>query len=390
MNFDFDREKDRAGGHRSKFDNMQAFCGLTPDTGIAMWVADMDFDAAPCILDALRADLDSGYLGYFGNPGPVTDAIRGWMQARHGWSVDPAWIRFSHGVVNAFAMTLQAFSDPGEDIIVFSPVYHAFYSKARAMGRGILESQLVLQDGQYRMDLDALAGQLTGKERIAVFCSPHNPGGRLWDADEIRALAAFCAAHDLLLLSDEIHMDLCFPGARHLPTATTAPDATPRLVTITAASKGFNIAGGETGFAIIEDPTLRARFDVAHKMMGGTPNRFGMLMTKAALTEGAAWSEAVRAYLGGNFALWRDRIGALPGVSVMDMQATYLSWVDFERTGMAPGETTARLHEAGIAMSPGAQFGQGGEHWHRFNIAMPRRRLERAIERIETAFSDLQ
>jgi cystathionine beta-lyase len=161
-------------------------------------------------------------------------------------------------------------------------------------------------------------------------------------------------------------------------------------VTITAASKGFNIAGGETGFAIIEDDALRARFDAAHKTMGGTPNRFGMLMTKAAFTEGAAWSAAVRAYLEGNFALWRDRIGALPGITVMEMQSTYLSWVDFSGTGMAPDETTRRLHAAGIAMSPGAQFGKGGADWHRFNIAMPRPRLEEAIARIEGAFADLQ
>ncbi|MDJ0628054.1 MAG: PatB family C-S lyase [Rhodobacter sp.] len=387
---DFEPIKDRSGRHATKWDSMQAFCGLTPDSAIAMWVADMDFDAAPCIKAALQGEIDNGFLGYFGNPGPVNDAICTWMAERHGWQVQPEWLRYSHGVVSGFAMVLEAFSDPGDAIILFTPVYHAFFTKARAMDREILQSRLELRDGQYHMDLDALAGRLTGRERIVTLCSPHNPGGRLWTADELRELAEFCDTHDLILCSDEIHMDLAFPGARHIPTATAAPGATPRLVTITAASKGFNIAGGETGFAIIEDTDLRARFDAAHKKMGGTPNRFGMLMTKAAFTEGADWSEAVRAYLAGNFALWRDRIGALPGVAVMDMACTYLTWVDFSGTGMPPEETTARLHGAGIAMSPGAQFGDGGENWHRFNIAMPRPLLEQAVARVESAFSDLQ
>ena len=390
MSYDFDIIKQRIGGHRSKFDSMQAYFGISPQDGIAMWVADMDFDAAPCVLDALRADIDSGYLGYFGNPGPVNDAVCGWMTQCHGWAVDPSWIRYSHGVIHGFSMTLEAFSNPGDDIVLFTPVYHAFFNRARAMQRGILESRLVLRDGQYHMDLDALAAQLTGKERIVVLCSPHNPGGRVWSAAELAALAEFCAAHDLLLLSDEIHMDLTFPGTRHVPTATAAPDCTPRLVTLTAASKGFNMAGGETGFAIIADAALRERFDAVHKRMGGTPNRFGMLMTKSAFLHGQDWSQALRAYLAGNFTLWRDRIGALPGIGVMDMQSTYLSWVDFADTGMPPGESTERLHAAGIAMSPGAQFGQGGETWHRFNIAMPRPLLEQAIGRIETAFRDLQ
>ncbi|MDJ0824129.1 MAG: PatB family C-S lyase [Rhodobacter sp.] len=387
---DFDTSKDRSGRHATKWDSMQGFCGLTPDTAIAMWVADMDFDAAPCIRAALQGEIDNGFLGYFGDPGPVNDTVCAWMADCHGWAVQPDWLRYTHGVVSGFAMVLEAFSDPGDAIVLFTPVYHAFFTKARNMGREILQSPLSLRDGQYHMDLEALAGQLTGREKIVTLCSPHNPGGRIWTADELRDLAAFCTAHDLILCSDEIHMDLAFPGARHLPTALAAPEATPRLVTITAASKGFNIAGGETGFAIVEDPDLRARFDVAHKHMGGTPNRFGMLMTKAAFSNGHDWSEAVRAYLAENFALWRARIDALPGISVMDMACTYLSWVDFSGTGMAPPETTRRLHNAGIAMSPGAQFGRGGEDWHRFNIAMPRPLLTQAIERIEAAFGDLQ
>lgn len=387
----FDEMKDRRGRHATKWEAMAQRTGATAPDAIAMWVADMDFDAPDCVLQALRDEIDNGFMGYFGYPDPVNAAVCAWMETQHGWSTQPEWLRYTHGVVAAFACVLEAFSDPGDSLILFTPVYHAFFLKAQAMGREILQSPLVLRDGQYHMDLDALAKQLTGREKVAVLCSPHNPCGRLWTRQEIVALNAFCADHDLILLSDEIHMDLTFPGVPHLPTAIAAPEATERLITITAASKSFNIAGMETGFALIEDPALRARFDRAHKVLCGTPNRFGMVMTKAAFTHGADWREAVRRYLQENDRLWRDRIGALPGVSVMEMEATYLAWVDFAGTGMTPQETIKRLtQDARIGMSPGAQFGQGGESFHRFNFAMPRPRLIEAIERIEAAFSDLQ
>lgn len=391
MDFEFDRAPSGRGHHTQKWDDMERLHGVAAEDAIPMFVADMDFRAAPCILDALRAEVDRGYMGYFGQTDRVSAAVVGWMSDRHRWAFDPEILRYTHGVVAGFGMVLDAFSEPGDGVIVFSPVYHAFYGKARSMGREIVESPLHIRDGRFEMDLEALGDALKGHERILVMCSPHNPGGRLWTAEDLREVATFCERHDLLLLSDEIHMDLTFPGVSHVPTAVAAPGARARLVTLTAASKGFNTAGGETGFAIIEDDALRARFDLSHKSRGGTPNRFGMILTKAAFTDGAPWSEAVRAYLADNFALWRDRIGALPGIEVMDMQSTYLSWVDFRNTGCGAEEVRRRLNEdARVVMSPGTQFGTGGEGWHRFNIALPRPRLDVAIGRIEAAFADLQ
>lgn len=391
MQFDFDTPLALRGCHVTKYDSMAAACGVSSEDAIPMWVADMDFRAAPCVLDALQREVDRGYLGYFGDAGPVSAAVAGWMRDRHGWSVDPGWIRYTHGVVSGFGITLEAFSEPGDEIVLFTPVYHAFFTKARAKGRRILESRLALRDGRYEMDLEGLASQITNRARIVVLCSPHNPGGRLWEPREIRSLSAFCAERGLILISDEIHMDLAFPDARHHVTALAAPEARPYLVTLSAASKGFNLAGGETGFVIIEDDGLRETYDKAHAALGGTPNRFGMIMTKAAFTEGGPWSAAVRARIAENYAIWQQRIGALPGIGVMDMRATYLSWVDFEGTGMTGEETMRRLaQDARIGVSPGKQFGAGGESWHRFNIALPRATLIEAIERIEHAFADLQ
>lgn len=390
MAFEFDTSAGGPGQHCSKWETA-APPGSRPEDMIPMWVADMDFGAAPCVLEALQKEVDRGFMGYFGNVGPVQEAVAGWMRAHHGWTFDPRNVRFTHGVIAGYANVIDAFSDPGDGVILFSPVYHSFYGKIAAMGRTVVESPLILNDGRYEMDLDGLAGALTGRERIVTLCSPHNPGGRRWSATEIHALADFCAAHDLILLSDEIHMDLAFPGVAHLPTAVAAPEARPRLVTVTAASKGFNLAGGETGFAIIEDERLMERFDKSNRDRGGTPNRFGMIMTKAALTEGADWSDAVRAYIAENYRLWRERIGKIPGLKVMEMDTTYLAWVDFRDTGMTVEEVDRRIFdEARIVKSPGSQFGTGGEGWNRFNLALPRKRLEEAIQRIEEAFSDLQ
>ena len=391
MPTDFDATVAIRGRHTMKYDDMEKYVGIGGDDVISMWVADMDFPAADCVREALRAEIDNGFLGYFGNTKPVSDAACNWIGRRHGWSVQPDSIFYSHGVVAGFGTVLEAFTDPGDAIILFAPVYHSFFGKTRAKGREILQSPLVERDGRFEMDLDALAASLTGREKVLVFCSPHNPGGRLWSADEIRAVAEFCEIHDLLLLSDEIHMDLTHPGAKHMPTAVAEPDCLSRLVVLTAASKAFNLAGGETGMVIVPDPALRETYQKAHAALGGTPNRFGMIMTKAALTDGEPWLNAVRAQIAENFALWRDRIGALPGIRVMDMQATYLAWVDFTDTGLDEDQINTRIAtEARIAASPGPAFGIGGALHKRFNLAMPRARLLEAIERMEAAFKDLQ
>ncbi len=390
MSHDFDTQLELRGTHATKYDKIQQVFGVDDPDIIPMWVADMDYPAAPPILAALQAEIDRGYIGYFGVTDPVDQAVADWYASRHGWSVDTSWIRYTHGVVSGFGDTLAAYSAPGDAVIVFSPVYHAFYRQARAMGRDVLESPLTMRDGRFHMDLDALADKLSGNEKIVTLCSPHNPGGRLWTPDELRDLAAFCATHDLVLISDEIHMDLTFPGVNFTPTAVAAPDHVDRLVVLTAASKGFNIAGGETGLMLIPNAAMRAEMDKILLDRESSPNRFGMAMTRAAFAQSGDWSDAVRAYLAENFRRFAKRLNALPGVNVMPMAATYLSWVDFSGLGMSDKELLDRLLAAKIAPSPGTQFGTGGSGFMRFNLALPQSTLEEAIRRIEAAFSDLQ
>ena len=389
--FDFDEIIDRRGTHCSKWDTMQKLYGVSPEDGLAMWVADMDFRPPAAVTEALLAEIEHGVHGYFGDDRDWKDAVVGWMSRRHGWDVDPAAIATTHGLVAGFALCLQAFSAPGDGVILFTPVYHAFHRIIRATGRTLVESPLVERDGRYEMDLEALAETLTGREKILVLCSPHNPGGRVWSRDELKALADFCVGHDLLLISDEIHHDLVMPGGKHVPMPLAAPDMVDRLVMLTAPTKTFNIAGALTGNVIIPDEDLRKRFAAVQLASGGSPNRFGVLASTAAYAGGDAWVDALCAYLADNAAAFDAGLDAIPGVRSMHLEGTYLAWVDFAGTGMTSADVQQRVErDARIAASHGATFGLGGETFMRFNLATPRARVDEAVRRLQGAFGDLQ
>lgn len=388
---DFDQIIDRRGTGCGKWDKMEALFGVSPDDGIAMWVADMDFAAPHSVREAIVKRAEHGIFGYPTDTS-YREAVVGWMKRRHGWEVDPAWLHTTHGLVNGTALCVQAFSEPGDGVILFTPVYHAFHRVLEANKRRIVQSRMVERDGRYEMDLEALAAQLDGSEKMVIFCSPHNPGGRVWSREEIRALAGFCAEHDLILVSDEIHGDLVLPGGpKHLIANLAAPEHVDRIITLLAGTKTFNLAGAMTGGVFIEDPALRQRF-AAHQMsVGATPNGMGLTMIEAAYRGGEAWLDDLLVYLGGNRKVFDEGIAAIPGLRSMPLEATYLAWVDFSGTGMSREEFTARVEkEAKIAVNHGPPFGEGGESWLRFNFATPRSRVQEAVERLARAFGDLQ
>ena len=387
---DFDVEIDRRGSHCMKWDMMQARYGVSAADGIPMWVADMDFRAPDCVHRALRHMVDHGIYGYFGDDTAYLDAIRWWMDTRHGWEVDPASVFTTHGLVNGTALCIETWTQPGDGVVLLTPVYHAFARVIRAAGREVIELPLGIEDGQYRLDLDA--APLPANARMLLFCSPHNPGGRVWSVAEQQAVAAFAARHHLTLVSDEIHHDLVMPGHRHVPMPLAAPDSLDRLVMLTAATKTFNMAGAHTGNVIVPNPELRRAFAGTMAAQGISPNSFGMHMVTAAYSpEGAAWVDALNAYLDGNRRLFDAGLAQIPGLRSMDLQATYLAWVDFSGTGMDAAEFTARVErDARIAVNHGATFGTGGESWLRFNLATPRTRVVEAVERLQKAFGDLQ
>ena len=388
----FDTPISRAGSHCAKWDMLEPLYGLTPDDGLAMWVADMEFKPPQSVQAALQKMLDHGVYGYFGDDSKYLDAIRWWMANRHGWEVAPEWVFTTHGLVNGTALCVHSFTQPGDAVVLMTPVYHAFARVIKAAGREVTECPLVLEDGTARMDFAAWEKLLTGREKMLILCSPHNPGGRVWTVEELRQVAEFCVRHDLILVSDEIHHDLVYPGQKHTVMAKAAPQIADRLVMMTATTKTFNIAGAHIGNVIIADPALRKTFANTINALGISPNSFGMHMATAAYSpEGAAWVDALMRYLDGNRKLFDEGVNRIPGLRSTPLEATYLAWVDFSATGMAPQEFIDRVQKvARIATNHGASFGTGGESYLRFNLACPRAQVVEAVARLERAFSDLQ
>lgn len=388
----FDTIRDRRGTNCSKWDGMESLFGVSPEDGLSMWVADMDFAAPDIVQKALAGYASSGVYGYADSERGLQEATARWMQTRHGWTLDPDHVLSTNGMVNAVALAIDAYSAPGDGVVVFTPVYHAFKRVIDAAGRELIDCPLRVENGRHVMDFAAYEAIVPEHARIVILCSPHNPGGQVWRADELRALADFAQRHDLILLSDEIHHDLLYPGQTHIPMAVAAPEITGRLVMMTATTKSFNIAGAHISQVTIADGDLRARFANRKKALATSPGAFGILMAEAAYSpEGAQWLDALMRYLDGNRRLFDKGVNAIPGVRSMALESTYLAWVDFTDTGMDRAEMTRRIRKgAQIAASPGESFGPRSETWARFNIGMPRAQIAEAVERLQAAFADLQ
>lgn len=388
----FDEVIKRHGTHSVKWDMMEQFYGVPAQDGIAMWVADMEFRPPHCVQAAVEGMARHGVYGYFGDERDYLTAIRWWMQARHGWDVPAEAIFTTHGLVNGTALCVDAYTAPGDAVMLMTPVYHAFARVIRAAGRTVTECPLTLTEGRYSFDTRDWDAQVTPQTRMLILCSPHNPGGRVWTVEELQAVADFCIRHDLILVSDEIHHDLIYPGQKHTVMPLAAPQVVDRLVMMTATTKTFNIAGSHSGNVIVLNPDLRAKFAARMNALGISANSFGLFMATAAYSpEGAAWVDALMAYMDENRLLFDEGVNAIPGLRSMPLEATYLAWVDFSGTGMSPAEFIDRVQKgARIAANHGATFGLGGETYLRFNLAAPRAQVAEAVARLQAAFADLQ
>lgn len=388
----FDEIIDRRGTHSAKWDMMEKLFGVPAATGLPMWVADMDFRPPACVQQALEGMSNHGVYGYFGDDSAYLAAIQWWMANRHDWQIAPESILTAHGLVNGTSICVQTFTAPGEGIAVMAPVYHAFGKVIRAADRRLVELPLINQDGRLEMDFATWDGLIDAGTKMLILCSPHNPGGRVWTPEELRGVVEFCKRHDLILLSDEIHHDLVFPGQKHTVVARVAEDALDRIIVMTATTKTFNIAGSHTGNIIIPDADLRAKVAKFMLGMGISGNSFGMIMATAAYSpEGAAWLDSLVTYLDENRRIFDAGINAIPGVRSMPLESTYLAWVDFSGTGMTPAEFTERVEKsAEICVNHGGVFGLNGENFLRFNLATPRANIHEAVTRLQKAFADLQ
>ena len=388
---DFDKLTDRRGTHAVKWDRAEKLYKLPDDDFIPMWIADTDFEAPAVVREAARRMVDHGIFGYGFDVDSYLGSIVWWMENRHGWTPDPGGIFTCTGLCNGIALVLDTFTEPGDGVVTFTPVYHEFESVVRLGGRRPVQVELQKDGGRYVMDFDRAQAQLVGDEKVLLLCSPHNPVGRVWSPAELADLVAFAARNDLLIISDEVHQDLVYPHASFTPTIAI-PGAEERLIVLTAASKTFNIAGMRVGNIIIPKTALRTPFANRMLALKQQPSTLGIAMTTAAYgPEGAEWADAQVQYLDGNRALFEDGIARIPGLDATALEATYLGWVDWSGTGMDQGEIHRRVIEtAGIAPQRGTDFGPGGATFLRFNFGTQRARVKAAVERLQSAFSDLQ
>lgn len=376
--FDFDAVVDRGGTASHKWAKYQG------RDVIPLWVADMDFHSPPEVVAALHERAAHGIFGYTHAPIELEPAVRASLLAEYAWDVDAEWIVWLPGLVSGLNVLCRAVGAPGDQVATFTPIYPPFLSAPGSMERTLLKVPLVCRGGRWEMDLDALERSLTLRTRLLLLCSPHNPVGRVWSASELIALAKVGYRHDLVIGSDEIHSGLVLDeNKRHLPMATLSPDIAGRTITLMAPSKTFNIPGLGCSFAVISDPALRRAF--CRAMDGIVPhvNLFGYVAAQAAYENGAAWHRALLAYLRDNRDLVEREVGAMPGLAVAHVEATYLAWIDARQTGLA--DPTGFFEEAGVGLSDGAEF--DGPGFVRLNFGCSRSLLAEALARMRAALS---
>ena len=387
MEFNFDTPLSRLDSHSVKYGLRRVKFGR--EDVMPLWVADMDFAAPPCVQQALADRVAHPIYGYtFADPG-VFEAIMDWQWRRHGWRVAQEWITLLPGVVPSLDLCVQALTSPGESVVVQTPVYSPIFESVERNNRRVIRNPLGWVEGRHEMDFDQLAASITADTRLLQLCSPHNPGGRVWQRAELERLGDLCARHDLVIISDEIHADLVFPGSKHLPIASLSPDLAARTITLNSPGKTFNIAGLNTSYAITPDPGLRARLqDAVHKLHLEGPNLFGLTALKAAYREGEPWLAALLDYLKGNIDLACSHIAEhLPRVKCSAPEATFLLWLDCRELGLDDAVLRQRLIDAGLGLIPGTQFGAEGSGFTRMNVALPRTELKEALRRLEQALA---
>ncbi len=394
---DFTRLAQYAGSGCEKYDRRAEIFGR--EDVIPLWVADMDFPAPDFVTDALAGRLADGAFGYAKPTAEHVEAITGWLAGQHDWYVDAKTIVPVPGVVPAMAMAIRAFTRPGARVIIQPPVYFPFFQVVRDQGRELIENPLVEQEvdpaggRRYVMDFEALEAQAAEAEML-LLCNPHNPGGRAWDEAELGEVVAICARHDVMVISDEIHMDLTYPGIAHTPFARVAESSDCRWFTVTAPGKTFNTAGIGGGYAVIPDAALRKRFDRERRGMHlGEGSVFSLTALKAAYTHGAKWPAELMAHVAVNRDRVIEAVADLP-IEPMAPEATYLLWLDCRGMGLSdaatdPGDTALQrffIDKAGLGLSQGIIFGEPGRGYMRINLATPTRVIDRAMAQLIAAW----
>ena len=402
MQFNFDQVPSRRHTNSIKWDFHNEDDQLSPrpeaeallgDNAILpLGLSDMDFPAPPAVLNALRKAVDHGIFGYTRPDESYYNAIRGWLAQRHSWEVEADWILTTTGTMQSVILAIQTLTAPGDGIIIqpplFGPIGHAIVNN----GRILVKNPLRQNDGRYTMDFADLETKAADPaNKMLILCHPHNPVGRVWTVAEVQQLGTICRRHDLILVTDEIHGELCYSWADYRPVSALAPELNDRLVVCTGPSKAFNLPGLRISLAIIPSTALRERFTVGlrdlNELFGF--NRLGMLALQAAYEDGGPWLDALRAYLEANYLYLRDFLEReLPQIRLTPAEGLYLAWLDCRPLGLSDAVLQQLLTDsARVVLEPGTHYGPEGNGFVRLNLACPRALLAQALARIRRALA---
>lgn len=379
MKYDFDRLTDRGDTNSMKWD--------VPEGQLPMWVADMDFETAPEIAEAIRKRAAHGIFGYTVVPEAWRQAVAGWWERRHGFPMETEWLVFCTGVVPAISSAVRKLTTPGENVLVQTPVYNIFFNSIRNNGRNVVENRLLYNGRNYRIDWEDLEKKLADPQTtLMILCNPHNPTGSIWSREELGRIGELCASNHVRVLSDEIHCDLTEPGYEYVPFASVSGDCARNSVTCIAPTKTFNLAGLQTAAVVVPDEDLRQKVERGlNTDEVAEPNAFAIDAAIAAFTKGEVWLDALREYLSQNRRAAEYFLeNEMEGVSLVSAHATYLLWIDCSRVA---GDALELCHylrnESGLYLSAGITYGETGRQFLRLNAACPRARLLEGLERLK-------
>ena len=386
MGFDFDRVIDRAGTESSKWDPEVLRKRFGAEDMLSYWVADMDFEVAPAIKRAVVERAAHGIYGYT-TPADFNAPFCRWVARRHGWHVESEWVLNTPGVVTALHACVQAFTQPGDAVIIQRPVYYPFTFAVERNGRRVSSNSLIETERGWRIDFDDLERRAADpKATMLILCSPHNPVARVWTPEELRRLMGICLANDVLVVADEIHNDLVMPGYTHHVLAALDEAYADHVVTCMAPSKTFNLAGMQTSDVVVPDEGLRRRLQgVLDRLnVGEQPNPFAAVAVRAAYDEGAEWLDELVRYLAGNVSFVHEWCARNLGCARLGAhEGTYLMWMDLRELGLSDDELRRRVWRgARVALDAGSWFGREGEGFMRMNVACPRAVLQDGLERL--------
>ena len=389
--YDFDKVIDRHGTNCLKFDFAKER-GKNGDE-LSLWVADMDFQVAKPITDALQAQVNHGIYGYTEVKSDYFDIVKNWFKDNFDWEIKKGSLVKTPGVVYAIAMAVKAFTKEGEAVIIQQPVYYPFSEMIIANNRKLVNSPLVLKDGRYEIDFEDFEKKIVENNvKLFILCSPHNPVGRVWSVEELKRIGDICIKHGVVIFSDEIHADFVYEPNKHHVFASLGESYAANSVIATAPSKSFNIAGLQVSNIFIENKKLRDAFRNEIVKSGYSQlNIMGLAAARAAYESGKEWLDEVRAYIKDNLIFFRDYLKENIGeLSLIEPEGTYLVWVDFRKLGLSEKQREDLIvNKAKLWIDSGAMFGVDGEGFERFNIACPRSYLKQALDSLAKAIKGL-